>query len=203
MSEKQTTTTAPKIPIDNKLTLFLIGGIIGLVVFGIILLLVMIFHKPSLPVSTEEYVELSESEKLERNKDISQEIYNSATGTETGEDSENAGLPTLDEAAAMDNFNQAISSAQTSVDANLARVAAMRYLNMNGQYDEVIELGNQVNNGGGACVYPELDLDSLIICNNLMELAYSRNGDAETAKTFNETLLKLIDERQKYGNAEE
>lgn len=203
MSEKQTTTTATKIPIDNKLTLFLIGGVIGVVIFGIILILVMIFHKPSLPVSTEEYIELSESEKLERNKDLSQEIYNSATGTETDDADGNAGTPTLDEAAAMENFDQAISSAQTSVDANLARVAAMRYLNLKGSYDQVIELGNQVNNGNGACNYPELDLDSLIVCNNLMETAYYQKGDTETSKKFNEALLKLIEERLKLGNVEE
>lgn len=196
MSEKQTKSKLAKLPIENKTTLFIIGGVIGLAIFILILILVIIFSNSSLPVSTEEYTELTTEEKLERNQEISQDIYNSAT------DNLNTTNTNPNPETVLENFTHAIDEAKTTIDANLARIATMRYLNLIGDYEQVIKLGEQVNDGNGACEYPELDLDSRIICHNVIGIAYQETGNDEQSKHHMDALTPLIEERMKIENNE-
>jgi len=173
-----------------KRSLIVACGFVGVALLvGIGIWIIASLKQPAMPTSAEEYNELSESEKVERNRNMAQETYDAAT-----KDSDNTG-EVVDTEAVMGSFQTAIDSTSNVTDAHIARIAAMRYLIGEGDYTKVIELGEQINNGNGACEYSELDLDSLITCHNLLEIAYHQLGDEASSQKHAEVLLNLIDEK--------
>ena len=161
-------------------------GLVGVaLVIGLIWWIIVSVNESAPTVDEKPYEEMSESEQTERNVNIGQEVYEAAT-----KDAQNTGESNhSDKAAAAEVFQQAANSAQNTTEANVIRVSQMRYLLENGEYSDILEIGQSV------CEDTSLDLVTRISCANIMALAAHEKDDQTLYEYYNELQEQLIDEK--------
>lgn len=164
----------------------IISIIIAVVAIAVIILAVILLNRQNKPATPAGYTELSETEKIDRNDKLRQDIYNQATKNATDSKS--------DVTVVEKNFQQLINSSQNQVDVQIARVAAMGYLILQGNYDQILQYGQQVGTGEYACENSTLDYQTQITCHNLVGLAYKAKGDDELSNYHMNMVMTLMDE---------
>lgn len=164
----------------------IISAAIAIVAIVVVVLAVILLNHQNKPAAPTGYAELSEEEKINRNTTLKQDIYNQATKNSTNTSS---GV-----AAVEKNFQQLISSSQNLVDTQIARVAAMSYLILQSNYDQILQYGQEVSNSEHACENSTLDYQTQITCHNLVGLAYKAKGNEELSNYHMNMVMTLMDE---------
>lgn len=172
---------------QKKLKLSLIIGGIALVIIAAIITIILLVMKPWDKV-VEEDTPVVDPVEVEENNKLYQEIYNAAKNEENEENAEQF-------------LEESINKAKNTKDANIARVSQMKYFNDKGDYDKVIEIGNESNVEEGSddemtvCNSNDLGLDLLITCNNIMVSAHYSLDQHDEADRYRERLTQLQNEK--------
>ncbi len=191
--------------------ILIIGGIVvGIIIVALLawFLITKLINKDS-GTAPGPFDPAEEQERNEENKTIFQDVYDEATSDNSGESAE-------------DVFQQAINAAGNNTgEANAVRVSQMRYLLEQGDYDKIIEVGEQTGggNGGGsngnggngssgggtggstgdidACEDVNLGLDLRISCHNILGLAYSYRDEVELSDYHMAKMKELMNEKMR------
>lgn len=170
-----------------KLSLIIIGSILGVVVVGGLIWFIFA-NLNILPTADDKpYDEMTEEEQTEYNVNISQNIYNSIVDKEQ----ENPGNPDSEKAAAKEEFEQAVNSAPNNTEANVIRISQMRYLLERGEYTDILEIGSNV------CEDTSLDLVTRISCANTMAIAAYEKGKQSLYEYYDNLQNSLIEQKER------
>ena len=181
--------TKPKIAKPKKRLLVICGIILGIAVLaGVCVALFMLLSKPE--AGPDQLTPEEEQKRSEDNEAIFQDVYNEATSSSNNESAE-------------DVFQQAISAAGNNTGkANAVRVSQMRYLLEQGDYDKIIEVGEQTNGNNddsvddmSICDDVSLGLAVRITCHNMMGQAYDYLDEIEQSTHHNNMVSQLVNER--------
>lgn len=170
-----------------KLSLIIIGSILGVMVVGGLIWFIFA-NLNILPTADDKpYDEMTEEEQSEYNYTIAQGVYDSIRDKEQGSTNTDSD-PNTTTNTAKEDFQQAIESAPNNTEANVIRVSEMRYLLESGEYTDILEVGTSV------CEDTNLDLMTRLSCANIMALAAHKKGNQELYNYYNNLQMTLTDE---------
>lgn len=171
----------------NKLTrrrVLIFGGIgVALIV---VLIAYLVQQSKLIPVSDlppEEQIK-----NVEANSELSMTVYQKAQET-----ADNGG-------SAEEAFNEAINNARNTAEANVIRVAQMKYTNATNSDNTngIITIGEATATGDvGPCEDPTMDVRSRAVCHNLLAIAYYEEMKHEKSEYHEQRAEELIGEYMK------
>lgn len=172
----------------------LIFGGLALVVVVLIIILVVVIMKLGGNGTSDDGNVISEAES-ERRQQITQDVYDKANA---------------DGANAEEVFQEALDSAKTPADVDAVRMGQLQYFTSNGNYEKVIETGDQIGgdpSGGGsentdACESTGMDVWAKMRCHNMMALAYESMDKYDLSDYHWERTYELADEAERLTGGE-
>lgn len=189
----------------TRKVLIISGVVLGVVIVALLAWFLVVKLIAKNPTEPGELNPVEEQERNGENKTVFQDVYDEATGESQDEPAE-------------DVFQQAINAAGNNTgEANAVRVSQMRYLLEQGDYDKIIEVGEQTGggngNGGGsngpsgsggsttgdidACEDVNLGIDLRISCHNILGLAYYYKDDIELSDYHMAKMQELMNEKMR------
>lgn len=178
----------------NKVTRrrVLIFGGLGLVLAGVVVtIIVKLIGQEPTPV--DELPPEEQIKNVDANFELSTTVYQKAQ-----EAADNGG-------SANEAFDEAIDNAGTVAEANVIRVAQMRYINTtNGDNtNEIIAIGEATaTNRAEPCEDPMMDVHSRAVCHNLLAIAYYEEMKHEKSEYHEQRAEELTGEYMKLRGEE-